>query len=273
MEEIAARNPLAEAQRVLGPDARVLEPSPPAVTEPPWFADDPTQGRPLDYSGRLIDAAWQRERWLGPFGRLAALPEGFAQTRLALHRLAEQTISPAREAANGKIGLRWTLGGFGTPFFGEDEQLRVEHGALVRQRGGRASLERPLAGVDAAAASALGEYYGFATSVLEALRAGSGAALEPSRVQLWPEHFDVSVELGVESEGRRAGYGASPGDDEHPEPYLYVVPWGEVPSGPRWHAHGFAGAELSYAELLAAADQRALALEFLEGCLRELQSA
>jgi hypothetical protein len=50
------------------------------------------------------------------------------------------------------------------------------------------------------------------------------------------------------------------------------VPWGEVPSGPRWQAHGFAGAQLDYGELLAAEDQRALALAFFEGCLEELQA-
>ena len=50
--------------------------------------------------------------------------------------------------------------------------------------------------------------------------------------------------------GRTAG--ASPGDDEHDEPYLYVGPWSEQPPGPLWNANGFAGAELGYAELLAA---------------------
>jgi hypothetical protein len=272
LEVIAARNPGAEAREMLGPDARVLEPSPPAVSEPPWFADDPTEGRPLDYSARDGDIAWRERRWLGPYARLAALPPAFTATRDELHRLAEQTLSPARAAANGKIGLRWTLGGFGTPFFGADEQLRVEHGALIHQRGRDATRAAPAVGVDPVAATALGEYFGFATSVLEALRA-SGAALEPSRVQLWPEHFDVSVELGSEHDGRRAGYGASPGDGEHHEPYLYVVPWGEVPSGPRWQARGFAGAELGYGELLAADDQRGLALEFFQACLAELQSA
>jgi hypothetical protein len=196
----------------------------------------------------------------------------FAATRLALHELAERTISPARAAVNGEIGLRWTLGGFGMPLFGPDEQLRVEYGALIHQREDRATRAAPAEGVDRAAASALGEYFGFATSVLEALRAGN-RDLEPSRVQLWPEHFDVSVELGSEADGRRAGYGASPGDAVHPEPYLYVVPWGATPSGPRWRARGFAGAELGYAELLAGDDQRALALDFLQGCLDELQSA
>jgi hypothetical protein len=270
LEEIAPRDARAEAQLVLGRNARVLEPSPPAVTEPPWFADDPTGGEPIEESSGAGEPAWREQRWLGPYARLEQLPPTFTETRLALHRLAEQTISPARAAANGKIGLRWTLGGFGTPFFGADEQLRVEHGRLVHQRGASATRAAVEHGVDEVAATALGEYYGFATSVLEALRAAR-AGLEPSRVQLWPEHFDVSIELGSEAEGRRAGYGASPGDEQHAEPYLYVVPWGEVPSGPRWRAHGFAGAQLDYRELLAAEDQRALALSFFEGCLEEIQ--
>jgi hypothetical protein len=272
MEKARVRNARAEAAAMLGPgeDSRVLEPSPPAVAQKPWFADDPTEGMPLDWSSReRVDPAWRRERWLGPYTRLAELPAAFATTREALHELAAGRISPAREAANGKIGLRWTLGGFGTPFFAADEQLRLEHGVLVHQRGGEASGEQ--LGVDVAAASALGEFYGFATSVLEALRAGA-APLEPSRVQLWPEHFDVSVEIGPQAAGSRAGYGASPGDEGHPEPYLYVLPWGEVPVGERWRATDFAGAELRYGELLGAADQRALALTFFGERLAELQA-
>ena len=272
VEDKAARDALAEARAMLGADARVLEPAPPAVTLPPWFADDPTGGLPLDYSDRDGDRAWREERWLGPYRRLRPLTDTFTATRVALHRLAEERLAPARAAVNGKIGLRWTLGGFGTPFFGEDEQLRVEHGALVHQRGAGATRATVPEGVDPQAAGALGEYYGFATSVLEALRAAH-AELAPSRVQLWPEHFDVSLELGSEEAGRRAGYGASPGDEEHPEPYLYVVPWSAKPSGPRWQAHGFDGAELGYGELLAATDQRASALAFFEGCLDELTSA
>ena len=46
-----ARDPRSEAQRLLegGLVARVLEPSPPAVVEPEWLADDPVQdGGPPD---------------------------------------------------------------------------------------------------------------------------------------------------------------------------------------------------------------------------------
>jgi hypothetical protein len=39
-------------------------------------------------------------------------------------------------------------------------------------------------------------------------------------VTLWPEHFDVGIRAG------EINYGASPGDDRIPEPYVYVGPTG-----------------------------------------------
>src|ERR671917_1008991 len=78
-------NPRAEAfERLSGAyDVRVLEPSPPAVNRPPWFADDPTArgvvppGRqlvsPLTTGDLLWDdltgtdpglADWCADRWL-----------------------------------------------------------------------------------------------------------------------------------------------------------------------------------------------------------------
>ena len=62
--------------------------------------------------------------------------------------------------------------------------------------------------------------------------------------------------------GLRANYGLSPGDDEHPEPYFYVGPWSAKPEGELWNANGFTGAELPYAELAAAPDPVAAAVEF-----------
>jgi hypothetical protein len=92
--EPLARNPAAQARLLAGEGARVLEPSPPAVTAPPWFADDPTGGEPLDWSARSeVAAGWREERWLGPYPRLAALPESFAATRDALHALAERELT------------------------------------------------------------------------------------------------------------------------------------------------------------------------------------
>jgi hypothetical protein len=90
-------------------------------------------------------------------------------------------------------------------------------------------------------------------------------------VQLWPEHFDMAVEIGDDSAGRRAVFGVSPGDDNHDEPYVYVAPWSAVGSSPFFNATAFAGAELTYKDLLAADDQRNAALTFLRRGLGELR--
>ena len=75
--------------------------------------------------------------------------------------------------------------------------------------------------VDAASADFLGDWYGFAYSVLEELRADR-ESVEASRVQLWPEHFDAAFDCLAGD--RRATFGASPGDAAVAEPYLYVLP-------------------------------------------------
>jgi hypothetical protein len=282
-------NPQSEAAEVAGEryDVRVLEPSPPAIGEPPWFADDPV-GRGEASAGRQVvspvptgDLLWVdlareepaleefcRERWLGPWKPLEPLPAGFAETRRALHRVAEDVMKPAREAANGKFGLRYTRGGFGTPFFGDDRQLRVERDELITVEA--EAEQRTKLEVDPVASAAIGDWFGFAASVLEELRAGAGPDLEPSRVQIWPEHFDMAVELGSESGRQRAGYGCSPGDDEHPEPYIYVAPWEAPPEDEVWNATAFRGAELPYGDILVADEQRELALAFFRSRLDAL---
>lgn len=85
---------------------------------------------------------------------------------------------------------------------------------------------------------------------------------DPTSPILWPEHFDIAIELGDKAAAAAANYGFSPGDEQHAEPYAYVGPWTAPPAGPLWNASGFPGAELMYAELQAAPDQRAAALEF-----------
>jgi hypothetical protein len=233
------------------------------VAEAPWFADDPVDGGdvvPVKRKGArswadVCDAEdddelrrWCEERWLVR-GPLAPLPAGFAEARAALHQVAVEVVSPAREAATGKIGLRYTFHGFGTPYFADDvsgngRQVRVEDGVVIDGRLGR------MLDVDRAAARAVGDWFGYATSVLEQVRADADVERDtPGRVQLWPEHFDVAVDLGPP--GRRSNFGASPGDDDHPEPYLYVGPW-DKRDGPFWNEPW--GVSIGYSELLAGAD-------------------
>lgn len=194
---------------------------------------------------------------------LDPLPPTFAETRDALHRLAQEVISPARERVTGRIGLRATPGGFGTPQFGDGERVRVEGAELVRESAAGESRE-PIDGIDEAAARALGAWYAFGDSVLEQLREEAGGDDTPSIVQLWPEHFDIAIDMGSDASGSRANYGFSPGDEKHEEPYVYVGPWSaDRAEGALWNARGFPGAELAYADLLGAPDPRAAALEFL----------
>ncbi len=313
-----ARHPRREAQEVAGDGyaAYVLEPSPPAVLEGEWFADDPVAVevvgdrtgpalRPVPGAGPTWDewlaghpehVPWAAARWLGGRRRLEAPPADLATTRLALHRLAVYVVSPARRRANGKIALRSTFGGIGTPFFGADEQVRVVGTTVVRQRGETAAargittlndaaafvLDGPpdvawaegfdvpppgdldeVLPVAASASSFLGDWFGFAWSVLEELRA-EATSVEAGRVQLWPEHFDAAFDCLSDGEHRRATFGASPGDAAVAEPYLYVTPWhfGDVAPGELWDAEPFDGALLPLSAFVGAGDQRATALEF-----------
>jgi hypothetical protein len=313
---LTARDARQEAQQMLGDGfaARVLEPSPPAVVDDEWFADDPVSsgatagvpvvspvpGADLTWEAWARDrpehASWVAARWLGRYGRLERPPVRFGETRLALHRLAAFVVSPARRRVNTKIALRWTLGGFGTPFFAADEQVRIVGTYLVRQRDSRSqaepitslaagaafvldgapdiewaeSLDVPPAGdpgkelpVDAEGAAYLGNWYGFGTSVLEELRS-QHESTEASRVQLWPEHFDVAIECLPGD--RRAVFGASPGDAAVDEPYLYIAPHAPdaVPPSDVWNAQSFRGALLPLSDLVDGPDQRTAALAFFQ---------
>ncbi len=336
-------NPRAEAQALL-PDgyvAAVLEPSPPASLDEAYWADDPT--RPADLAevapGQMLvaptsggDISWDdlarsrfvdspetrqfiAERWLGDWGQLPRLPQDYVEQRIHAHWLAFGVVSEARRlSAGAKIGLRWVAGGFGTPFYGDDEQVRVVGGELIYQRGSNqqsqaittlaaagkflglvpsetqrehdspplGSLSEELL-VSEQANSFLGAWFGCATAALEELRAQTAGG-DLSRVQLWPGHFDVAVELGEGS--AKATYGASPGDGaQSQQPYLYVSPWDpdilgspmaqgsptaqgspdgkSTPQGADfWNAESFVGAVLEFERLSDSSSPYHTALEF-----------
>jgi hypothetical protein len=311
-----AHNPTAEANERLGDGfvGRTLEPGRPANTDPGFFADDPaavgdrTGDRdivvtPTSRGDRSWDdivaqrpdlAEWAAERWLANRPSLSSVPAGYPEARDGYHRLAYSVVAEARRLANTKFGLRFTRGGFGTPFFGNDEQVRVENGRLVHQRGdaaesiaittlrsaadllgiepGTAAGEHdspPLADLDDNLGTSvqtgefLAAWFGFGWSVLEELRL-TGGATDVDPTQLWPGHFDAAIAMG-DSEGGRATYGMSPGDAGHDEPYLYVGAWGDVDrSDLYWNETRFNGASMTYAELLAANDQGATATNFFQ---------
>jgi hypothetical protein len=180
------------------------------------------------------------------------LPARFADTVGELHRLAVYVVSPAQRLVNGEIVMRACAGGFATFEF-DGRTVAVDGDELVvdgvkhpittlRSAAAAAGIEtdvgqqelfdvpphgdldEPLR-VDAGATRALGEWYAYASAVLEDMRAAAGASDAASPVRIWPEHFDAAMDMGDEAAGRRATYGGSPGDGRHEEPYLYVSPW------------------------------------------------
>ena len=174
-----------------------------------------------------------------------------AETRESLHALAEHVLAAARYHAVGRIGLQVVPGGFATPPFGDDQRaIGVEATELVLRMGGQerrtqittlraagefagvepgapsdvykpatpCDLDVPLL-VDADAARRLADWYALGDGALRRLVLET-AQDQPSDLTLWPEHFDVAIRAG------EVNYGASPGDGQVPEPYLYVGPTG-----------------------------------------------
>ncbi|MGZ6913268.1 MAG: hypothetical protein ACXVJS_17120 [Acidimicrobiia bacterium] len=212
---------------------------------------------------------------------------GHIATRTSWHSLAERVLAPARHAATGRIGLRPAVGGFGTPEF-DGCTLTVAGTELVRRDDTRidrhpittlreaaavagvevgadtgvftattpADPDRPLP-VDPGAATTLASWFSFTAVALAAWRT-ERAADGSSDPQLWPEHFDLALDLGPD-DARRANYGGSPGDAGHEAPYLYVGPW-TANDDPFWNAGSFA--RLGVDALAGIEDPLAAALAF-----------
>ena len=203
------------------------------------------------------------------------------QTRLAWHSVAEHVLAPARYHAEGRIGLQVTPGGFGTPPRPAGPTARVEGATLIVgtttsplttiaaaaaalgiEPGAPATVYTPTTPltpdaplvVDPGAATVLASWFALGWTALEALGADADPAETASKPTLWPEHFDAAIDLGLESRGARGTFGASPGDAAHPEPYLYVTHWVEVPDDPYWNDTAFPGASLSYSAVATTPD-------------------
>ncbi len=186
-------------------------------------------------------------------------------TRRAIQRIATHILARARKAADGEISLRVGLTGLATPAFGPDrEVLRFAGGHLVRERrvdgelrsrslrvvGSTLAELAEFAGVDLdanldfghdapevgdrttpirfdeSAADALLGWYQLGATALDRVLID---ARDPSVVQLWPEHFDVAIDLATV--GGRCNLGAAPADATCDQPYLYVGPHGEERPG------------------------------------------
>jgi len=160
-----------------------------------------------------------------------------AQTRRALHGVAELLLAGPQHAASGTIRLRPVPAGFGTV---AAPDVRVEGTAVVageRRAEIGGSTPRQLAealGIDPHDPSHLYhdssgvglddvlEVDGEAAERVAAAYALGDAALRSFSGEtpvLWPEHFDLGITVD------EVNYGVSPGDSSVPVPYMYVGPW------------------------------------------------
>ena len=165
----------------------------------------------------------------------------------SLHALAEHVVAAALYAETGRIGLQVAPGGFSTPPFADDRRtVGVDHVDLVVTSaegtrrahlstlgaaaqlagvapGAPASVYTPATvcdpdaplDIDPVSADAVAQWHALGDDALRRWAAVLDPAA-PAPATLWPEHFDVAIEVdGVT-------YGASPGDHDIAEPYLYV---------------------------------------------------
>jgi hypothetical protein len=189
--------------------------------------------------------------------RWSPLPARYADTRVALHTVAEHVVAAARYQVDGHIGLRPVQHGFGTPtvdgrrvevlgidlvtFDGIEETrepittLRSAGTFVGIEPGMPPSVYRPAtpldldAGleVDPDAADALAAWFELVADALGRFTAHHRDE-SPGLAQLWPEHFDYALPMG------EVNYGGSPGDAQHSVPYLYVGPFTKR-DGPFWN--------------------------------------
>ncbi len=217
----------------------------------------------------------------------------FVSTRDALHRVAEHIVAKARYLDDREIRLTAYPGGFSTPPLSGGARVRVEADDLVIdgpdgsrrntlttigdaaafagiEPGFPTELYEPATSfdpdqpldLDRGSADTLAAWYGFTAEVL-AVFAAEIAEAHPSQLILWPEHFDQAFYTEDADETRRANYGASPGDEGHLEPYMYVGPWGPTTPDSFWNAEHFNGAVLALSALLDSQNPTETAMQFL----------
>lgn len=243
----------------------------------------------------------------------APLPDDWPTQRDTLRRIGTHVVAQAQQRVTGHFALMPLPGGFGTPQFGPDRaRVRVVGGSLFIESvvdGAATTAVEMLAGssirslckaagfepdpdlnvghdtpelgdaddtlvVDSTAVAVLADWYQLGQQAMDAAIASLPDA-RASIVRLWPEHFDVGVDVAIDAAnkpGKRTNLGASAGDESHHEPYLYVGPWDADRPGDAdfWNA-GF-GAVLGFGELDAAENPLQTATEFFLTGIAHLRS-
>lgn len=209
---------------------------------------------------------------------------GALATRRSLHYVAEHVLSAALKRSTGQISLRPGPGGVRTPALADGRVLAVidadiaviDHDGVRRAPLTTVRAAADFAGtepgfpwskhppgteflpdaqldVDADAARLLADWFARGDLALRAL--GDTLAAGELVPQIYPEHFDLAITIA------EVNYGASPGDDAIPAPYLYVGPFTGRPEGDEHFWNAPFGAYTTIDEVPAAADAIAFLLE------------
>jgi hypothetical protein len=212
--------------------------------------------------------------------------DALVATRRALHHAAEHVLSAGLKRSTGQISLRPGPGGVRTPPLSDGRVLALVDGDITvidqdgvrraplttvraaadfagtepgfpwtKHRPGTEFLPDALLDVDKAAARGLADWFASGDLALRALGATLAPGDEPEP-QIFPEHFDLAITVA------EVNYGASPGDDAVPAPYLYVGPFAGPPAGNEGFWNASFGAYVTIDAAPTAADALAF---FLEG--------
>jgi hypothetical protein len=174
-----------------------------------------------------------------------------ARDELVLRRdgLPERRVLTTLGAAQ-----EWVLGASTAPSWGEQPGLHDPPAPAPPNT----SLE-----LDPDLVSWLGRWFQLGREALSTL-SNDPLSHEPTVPTLWPEHFDVGIDLL--SEDWRASYGVSPGDTLFPDPYAYVAVWYPDRIGglddPLWDATVLPGSVVLASEIATSADPGAALLSW-----------
>ena len=261
-----ARHPRSEAEERLGGDygARVLEPSPPAIDEEPWFADDPVNSRFRPrwcrrcQTGISLGGACRHQLPAGagpPTGRW--YPRRFQLCPMGSSRRGTHCTKWRSTSSPRCVRLPTARSGCGSPWGVRDALLRrrpaVEGRRAVPRRPawhggnrraahhhrrrpppsgcrGELSIEGPPRWDDSRGLGCRAGARGFLCLVVR--NRHQGARGPPDSETPNSSHRGCrsgpSTSTPPWRSGRRkraAAFGGSPGDEDHPEPYVYVSPW------------------------------------------------
>lgn len=231
-------------------------------------------------------------------------------TRAELHRIATHVLARGQQPCTGRIGLRASPGGFSTIPYGHGQtRLRVSGATLIRESATPASSraisidgrshavladfagvdlttdfsaggDTPSMGdpvspitVDASTTRAIGIWFDLTARALDEVLSSVTEWATPSLPQLWPEHFDLAIDLAYDAAApteRRVNLGGAAGDDHHPQPYLYVGPWTPDRPGDADYWNAPFGAVLGRDQVITSNDPLTAAVAFFRTGLRLL---